>query len=129
MEFSEFISNLQNDIFLRTIPSVALKTGAVVVASGGISQIDPYKEELTHYTVESATNILSRNFVEFVMCNAANKPTSFGKRLAIRFSSRVFGSFLTKIAFSKDKDIKTLILDPLFSGVFMLSSSLGMSFL
>ena len=116
MEFTQFISNIQSDILLKTVPSVAVKTGAIVVANGGFSQIESYKEDLTHFTVESATNVLSRNLVEYVMYNASNKPTSFGKKLAIRFSSRTFGTFLTKIMFSKDKDIKTMVLDPLFSG-------------
>ena len=116
MDFSEFVSNLQNEILLKTVPGVVIKTGAAVIASGGFSHIESYKEEITHFTVESATNVVSRNVVEYVLINTAQKPTSFGKKLAIRFSSRSLGALFSRLAFSKDKNFTTIILQPLCAG-------------
>lgn len=116
MDFSDFAKNLEDDILFGTMPHVTLKLASIVIASGGFKRIEDYKEDLTRFTAESVTSVASRNISRYVLTNVSKKPVSFGKKVAIQFASRAIGTLTSQVIFSKNKNIKSMLLYPLYDG-------------
>lgn len=116
MEGKDLIKGIRNDLLTQTIPLVGAKSLAAVYATGSISQIADFKDEIGDAAAKNVTKIFAKNVSTYIVTNLYKKNLTFDKKLAIRVSTSSFATLCTKVFFAKEKDYKQLVLVPLLDG-------------